>query len=284
MGKKRERDEQNPAHDGDAMDEDSDEDFDVVNVDFEWFNYDPEIDFHGTKTLLRQLFDVDAINFNMSALADLVTAQNSIGSAVKVDSKANDAYAIITALNLAHHRERPEIADLTKYISDKSQTNDALSPVAAVLADASAQVGLVLSERLINMPTEIVPPMYKMLTEEIADAVEDGEPYSFTHYLVLSKTYTEVEPDAELRTERKGKKQKAEAAGSLWYFHPEDEVLARHAVAHGAYSYTHENEGSEQSKRAFQEMGIKSQGYLMLIEAAKFKGAIEAVEQYVKPQ
>ncbi|KAH6687765.1 BCP1 protein [Plectosphaerella plurivora] len=283
MGKKRERDEQNPAHD-DAMDEDSDEDFDVVNVDFEWFNYDPEIDFHGTKTLLRQLFDVDAINFNMSALADLVTAQNSIGSAVKVDSKANDAYAIITALNLAHHRERPEIADLTKYISDKAQTNDALSPVAAVLADASAQVGLVLSERLINMPTEIVPPMYKMLTEEIADAVEDGEPYSFTHYLVLSKTYTEVEPDAELRTERKGKKQKAEAAGSLWYFHPEDEVLARHAVAHGAYSYTHENEGSEQSKRAFQEMGIKSQGYLMLIEAAKFKGAIEAVEQYVKPQ
>lgn len=284
MGKKRERDEQNPAHDGDAMDEDSDEDFDVVNVDFEWFNYDPEIDFHGTKTLLRQLFDVDAINFNMSALADLITAQNSIGSAVKVDSKANDAYAIITALNLAHHRERPEIADLTKYISTKAQTNEALAPVANVLADANAQVGLVLSERLINMPTEIVPPMYKMLTEEIADAVEDGEPYSFTHYLVLSKTYTEVEPDAELRTERKGKKQKAEAAGSLWYFHPEDEVLARHAVAHGAYSYTHENEGSEQSKRAFQEMGIKSQGYLMLIEAAKFKGAIEAVEQYVKPQ
>ncbi|KAH7375193.1 BCP1 protein [Plectosphaerella cucumerina] len=285
MGKKRERDEQNPAHDGDAMDEDSDEDFDVVNVDFEWFNFDAEIDFHGTKTLLRQLFDVDAINFNMSALADLVTAQNSIGSAVKVDSKANDAYAIITALNLAYHRARPEIADLTKYISDKAQATEALAPVAQVLAaDSGAQVGLVLSERLINMPTEIVPPMYKMLVEEIADAVEDNEPYAFTHYLVLSKTYTEVEPDAELRTERKGKKQKAEAAGSLWYFHPEDEVLARHAVAHGAYPYTHENEGSEQSKRAFQEMGIKSQGYLMLIEAAKFKDAIEAVEQYVKPQ
>lgn len=192
----------------------------------------------------------------------------------------------MTALNLHEHRARPEIADLTRYLAEKAQTNEALAPVAQLLAssDGAAQVGLVLSERLINMPTEIVPPMYKMLVDEIADAVEDGEPYAFTHYLVLSKTYREVEPDAELRTERKGKKQKADDAASLWHFHPEDEVLARHALACGSYAYTHENEGSEQSKRAFQEMGIKSQGHLILIEASKFKGAVEAVEQYVKPQ
>lgn len=258
--------------------------FDVVNVDFEWFNFDAEIDFHGTKTLLRQLFDVDAVKLNISALADLITAQNSIGSTVKVDDKANDAYALMTALNLHEHREKPAIADLTSYIADKSRTNDALAPVAQVLGAAGAQVGLVLSERLINMPTEIVPPMYKMLVEEIADAVEDKEPYEFTHYLILSKTYNEVEPDAELRTERRGKKQRGNEAASMFYFHPEDEVLARHALAHGGYSYTHEEEGAEQSKRAFQEMGIRSQGYLILIEASKFKGAVEAVEQYVKPQ
>lgn len=191
----------------------------------------------------------------------------------------------MTALNLHEHRAKPEIADLTKYVAEKAGTNEALAPaVPPLLADgSSAQVGLVLSERLINMPTEIAPPMYRMLTEEIAEAVEDEEPYEFSHYLVLSKTYREVSPEAELQTERKGKKQKGDTA-SIWYFHPEDEVLAKHAVAHGAYAYSHENEGSEQSKRAFQEMGIKSQGYMILIEASKWKSAVEAVEQYLKPQ
>jgi protein BCP1 len=34
-------------------------------------------------------------------------------------------------------------------------------------------IGLLLSERLINMPVQIVPPMYKMLQEEIQWAIED---------------------------------------------------------------------------------------------------------------
>ena len=76
----------------------------MVNVDFEWFNFDPEIDFHGTKSLLRQLFDVDANLFNMSALSDLILSQPTIGSTVKVDGKANDAYAMLTVLNTYEHR------------------------------------------------------------------------------------------------------------------------------------------------------------------------------------
>jgi len=31
-------------------------------------------------------------------------------------------------------------------------------------------VGLVISERLINMPVQVVPPMYKMLADEIRQA------------------------------------------------------------------------------------------------------------------
>ncbi|KAF6828878.1 protein bcp1 [Colletotrichum musicola] len=282
MGKKRERDEAKPADDvPDRMDEDSsdDEDFDVVNVDFEWFNFDPEIDFHGTKTLLRQLLDVDASLFNISGLADLILSQPTIGSTVKVDGKENDAYALMTALNIPEHSQKPEMADLAKYIIQKAQTNDALAPIPNLL-DSGAQVGLVLGERLINMPSEIAPPMYRMLIDEIEAAVEDKEPYEFTHYLILSKTYQEVESTLT-ETERKGKKAKADA--TMWHFHPEDEVFVKHAAAHGAFSYTNDEQAVADSKRAFQEMGVKSHGYLILIEAAKWYGAVEAVEQYLSP-
>lgn len=249
----------------------------MVNVDFEWFNYDPEVDFHGVKSLLRQLFDVDASLFNMSALSDLVLSQPTIGSTIKVDGKETDPYAMLTALNLHEHREKEPIKDIIRYLSEKAQTNEALAPLPELLA-SEKHVGLVFSERFINMPAEIAPPLYSMLIDEIEAAVEDKEPYEFSHYLILSKTYREMESTIDIE-DRKRKKAKEEA--SVFYFHPEDEVLQRHAVAHGSYSFTKEDESVADSKRAFQEMGIKTMGHMILIEASKFEGAVKAVAEYV---
>lgn len=253
----------------------------MVNVDFEWFNFDSEIDYHGLKSLLRQLFDVDAVLLDIAGLADMILEQNTIGSTVKVDGKATDAYAMMTALNAAEHRAKLPMASLVSYLCEKAGTAAALAPVAAQLAlESGAQVALVFSERLLNMPAEIAPPMYSMLIDEIAAAVEDGEPYNFTHYLVLSKVYSEVESTL-VETERKKKKSR-EDPGAFFFFHPEDEVLQRHAVAHGSFDFTKEDDMVADSKRAFQEMGIKTRGHMMLIEASKFTGAIKAVEDYVK--
>jgi protein BCP1 len=208
----------------------------------------------------------------------LILSQPTIGSTVKVEGKANDAYAFLTALNTYEHREKPEMAGLRKYITEKAQSNDALSPISSVI-NSEAHVGLILSERLINMPAEIVPPMYTMLMDEIEAAVEDKEPYEFTHYLIISKTYHEVESNLEIESERKRKKAKEEAP--LFYFHPEDEVLQKHAVAYGSYPYTKDDAPAADSKRAFQELGIKSQGYMILIEASKFEAAVKAVGDYI---
>lgn len=262
----------------------------MVNVDFEWFNFDPEIDFHGIKGLLRQLFDVDAQLLDTSALADVITANNTIGSTVKVDSKANDAYAFLTALNLreltatttATPPAKP-VADLVAYLVSKaaqSASTELAAEVPRVLREA--HVGLVLGERLINMPPEISPPMYSMLVEEVEAAVEDKEPWEFTHYLVVSKCYNEVQSLLDDGA-RKSKKAK-EGASPMFYFHPEDEVLQKHAVAVGSYPYTHDDENSADSKRAFQEMGVRSMGYMLLIEAAKWPAAVKAVVEYMSPQ
>lgn len=84
----------------------SDEEMDIVDVDFEWF--DPqEIDFHGLKHLLRQLFDVDAQDFDISAVADMILAQPLLGSTVKTDGKESDPYAFLTVLNLQEHSVLP---------------------------------------------------------------------------------------------------------------------------------------------------------------------------------
>ncbi|KAH7198120.1 protein BCP1 [Fusarium flagelliforme] len=281
MGKKRAREEVKdvPPADVDKMDEDGSdgEDFDMVDVDFEWFNFDPEVDFHGTKTLLRQLFDVDANLFNMSALADLVLSQPTIGSTIKVDGKANDAYAILTVLNTAVHQDKEPMNDIIKYLVEKAQTNSSLAPIADVLGSGK-HVGLVFSERLINMPSELAPPLYSMLVDEVEAAVEDKEPYNFSHYLILSKTYQEMESKLDVENQ---KRKKAKEEAGMYYFHMEDEVLHKHAVAHGNFNYTKEDELAADSKRAFQEMGVKAHGHMILIEADKFPGAVKAVNEYL---
>ncbi|CAJ0549066.1 Ff.00g026790.m01.CDS01 [Fusarium sp. VM40] len=281
MGKKRAREEgrEVPPADVDKMVEDSsdDEDFDMVNVDFEWFNFDPEVDFHGTKTLLRQLFDVDANLFNMSALSDLILSQPTIGSTIKVDGKANDAYALLTVLNTAVHQDKEPMKDIIKYLVDKAQANSSLAPVADVL-NTGKHVGLVFSERLINMPSELAPPLYSMLIDEVEAAVEDKEPYDFSHYLILSKTYQELESKLDVENQ---KRKKAKEEAGMYYFHMEDEVLHKHAVAHGNFNYTKEDESAADSKRAFQELGVKAHGHMILIEANKFPGAVKAVNKYL---
>lgn len=78
----------------------------MVDVDFEWFDPQPEYDFHGIKTLLRQLLDIDAQVFDLSSLTDLILSQRLLGSTVKVDGNETDPYAFLTVLNIKQHLVR----------------------------------------------------------------------------------------------------------------------------------------------------------------------------------
>lgn len=260
---------------------------DLLNVDFEWFDPQPAVDFHGLKTLLRQLFDVDNQLFDLSELSDMILAQPLLGSTVKCDGNESDPYAFLTVLNMHSHRDKNVIKQLTAYLLARSKASDEglheqltnlLSP------DSEAQVGLILTERFINMPHQIVPPMYNMLLEEIQWALQDKEPYQFSHYLVISKTYTEVASKLDAEDDPPAKKSKAGASkqAEVFYFHPEDEVLHKHAAGVANYDYEKQgDEGASDAKRAFQEMGVKSQGHLILMDGAKFEGAVKAVGEYL---
>lgn len=84
------------------------------------------------------------------------------------------------------------MASLLKYLLSKlpttSEFHTLLSSLLAAPAgapeDSTAEeprhVGLVLSERLVNMPAQVVPPMYRMLQEELSWARDDVSDVSLT--------------------------------------------------------------------------------------------------------
>lgn len=169
------------------------------------------------------------------------------------------------------------------YIRAQAKRNTALTKLEDLMQNsAGARVGLILTERLVNIPSEVVPPMYKMLLEEITWAIEEKEPYNFTHYLILSKTYREIASALDEEDTPKSKKQKKasrKGAPEVFYFHPEDEALHRHSLCFGSFEYLVEGDRSD-SKRTFQELGIKPEGHMILIEAKKFEGAVTGLQEY----
>lgn len=181
------------------------------------------------------------------------------------------------------------VRDLISYLSGKCSTVPSLSHMSRILSpDSPTEVGLILTERLVNVPAEVVPPMYCMLLEEMQWALEEKEPYKFSEYIVLSKTYREVESSADQEQDRPQKKsRKSRTANNgleTFYFHPEDEVLQKHAAEFGSFGYSRQDaDGNPDSKRAFQELGIRPQGHIMLIEAGRFEPAVKAMAETFRP-
>ena len=181
------------------------------------------------------------------------------------------------------------IKDITNYILRQASVNSGITTLKSLIESGKTRIGLILTERLINVPPQVIPPMYKMLLEEISWAIEEKEPYDFTHYLIFSKTYVEISSSLDQETDSPNKKKKKRKMqtessdnSSMFYFHPEDEVLTRHALIHGGFDYTREGEGQSDSKRAFQDLGIKPRGHLLLIEAARFDAAVKEVEVFMQ--
>lgn len=120
---------------------------------------------------------------------------------------------------------------IAEYILSKSAADPTLHDTLQALLghDSPSHLGFIFSERLVNMPVEVIPHMYRMLADEIQWACDDGEPYHFGHLLVLSRTYTLPDEEAEATSPQQQKRRKGSstqsAAGGVFPFHHEDTYI-----------------------------------------------------------
>jgi protein BCP1 len=149
----------------------------TLDVDFSFFDPQPQ-DYAGIHTLLRQLFSHDATDVDISGLTDLVLEHKLVGSTVKTGESTEDPYGVLTVLGLDD--AKPAMKQLRDYILERASTNEGLH---RLLTSEENTIGLVLSSRLVNMPAQIVPPMLKMLEEEVQWAIDEVR---LEHVILLS--------------------------------------------------------------------------------------------------
>ncbi|KAL7408956.1 p21-C-terminal region-binding protein-domain-containing protein [Mrakia frigida] len=286
----------------------------LINVEFDFFPPSLDVDLIALKRLLRSLLHSDSDLFNLHEIAEVVLERcekDGVGSCIKVDGEESDPFSFLSVVGLDELKAIPAgktlIAHLIKQSSKNKPLHALLSTVLAAPSTTTTttptpRIGLLISERLINMPVQTQPPLYRMLGEEIAAASAKGNTsYAFTHYLLLSKLY--VAPTFSVQSgnaSSKNKKKKANKAkatkaagagaddmqvdgedalllndGGPLPFHPEDSLLARHALHQITFPFL-----SAPPRKADDplEFGLDQRGGMMLFEAGKWAEIVKSLE------
>lgn len=191
--KKKGKEPERPPDDSDADGSDDDgsssdrgsinvgtEDREEMQVDFAF--YDPEeSDYHGMRTLLASGASImpPGATWDVSGLAGVVSEQAAVGSVVKIAAEGGDEPAdgevlgFLTAISLHAHKS----ACFAKEFGASALSRCAAAADKQALEKmlGGSATGLVVSERLLNLPAALIPSLVDSLLQDIEWARENAD-------------------------------------------------------------------------------------------------------------
>lgn len=270
------KDEQSSSSENSVSDNDSQ---DVVDVDFEFFDPKPE-DYHGVKALLRSYLDDTA--WDLGGFVDLIISQTTVGTVIKT-AEDESPIGVITALNLGRYKGHTCIKNIWQFLHSKCNSKADASELEAVFEKHPYDVGLLVSERLINIPEELAPPLHQGLFDEVSWATED-EPskalrnsFKFKYYLIMTRVFQQLPKKKKtLKFSKMSKRQKisvtgtgdaskSDSPGELIYTKPEDELF--HEMSHWSCQFP----VSSDALAAHEVQRLKQFRLVMVLSAQQIK-------------
>lgn len=227
---------------------DEEEHKDIVQADFAFFDPKPG-DFHGVKILLQTYLDSE--EWDLSSFVDLILGQTTVGTVVKIEDEEDEGlFSVITALNLGRYKDNQCILELKKFLLKVCQEKDVIDDLKLFLGENASDVGLLVSQRVVNLPPQLLPPLYDALFDEISWATEDEpsqklrDSFRFKFYLIITKVYENKHADKQKKASKSGNSE------PVIYIKPEDEIFhklslwsftfplrTQHATIHELRSY-----------------------------------------------
>eukprot|EP00727_Mastigamoeba_balamuthi_P006164 m51a1_g2167 hypothetical protein (301) ;mRNA; f:53282-54184 len=154
-----------------------------VDVDFDLFNQ-REYDFLALRALLSGLLGGRA--YDVGGLADLVV-RCPVGSVVKSDGEAGDALGVACVLDMSASERA--MAEVRAHVVASSAPGAGAELDRARRVLAGGRVGLVLNERLVNMPAQVAPAMLRTLFDEVGEELPSG---TYDHYVFICPYFIPV--------------------------------------------------------------------------------------------
>ncbi|KAF6107615.1 BRCA2 and CDKN1A interacting protein [Phyllostomus discolor] len=285
-----EEDDEIEDQDEDEDDEDSDEEEDEVvdeevNIDFEAYSISDN-DRDGIKRLLQQLFLKAPVN--TAELTDLLIQQNHIGSVIKQTDVSEDSdddvdedeiFGFISLLNLTERKGAQcaqQVKELILSRCDQNCEKSVVDQLDKLLRDPSKPVGLLLSERFINVPPQIALPMHQQLQKELAEAHETSKPCGkCCFYLLISKTFVEAAKN------NSSKKRSRHEKGELVFANAEEEFFHEKAVLQFSYSVQEESDTRLGGRWAFDDAPMTPLRTVMLVPCSETGAIMDRLKEHL---
>jgi protein BCP1 len=183
-------------------------------------------------------------------------------------------YGFITALNLKSFANETSIQQVVHYVTKKCPAAE-LPRLQQILS--TKNVGLVLNERMVNLPYQLVPALHSALHEDIEwatqneDTEELRDSFKMDYFLLLATCTEEKSGSSD---SKKGKKTKTAYEQTAKFFHNfEDEFLEQEAELTFAFD-------TPLSERERVDKSSKTT-VVMLLEREKHKTALASISAMI---
>ncbi|XP_052831624.1 BRCA2 and CDKN1A-interacting protein [Octopus bimaculoides] len=194
-----------------------------VQVDFEAVP-PTDADANGIRTLLSQLFL--KANINLGQLADTIISQNYIGCVLKVlNTFVTNFYVWLdgffsflfsSSLTLSNLESVKQLKAMLLMQCEKWAA-DKLPVFNQILLDTcEKQIGFLISERFINMPSSVAVPLYESLSKDLQSEKVNKMNYKFDQFILISKT---------CRPRIEGSKERPVDENEITFLNLEEQVL-----------------------------------------------------------
>ena len=217
----REDDEMDIEEEEDAFDLENNIDEEIENVEFNFSNI-LESDYHSIKSLLQPNFQFEKIN--VGDLADyLISQHEDVGTTIRAGEMI---FGVFSYVPLSHNIQKKQHSTFFDEFSTflKLKINNADEKNKHKIMDIfqkNFNLGLVISERVVNLPEETVPPALGLATKEINECREVEENnydkrFDFDYLIIISK-FVKITEEHRKDNKKKKKDENIKESNEAYY-------------------------------------------------------------------
>jgi len=250
-------------------------DEEIENVEFSFSNILKD-DYHSLKSLIQPTFQFE--NINVGELADLLISQHEdVGTTIRTDDLVFGVFSYVPlSWNLAKEKHSSFIDEFYNYIKLKCNKTDQINKnkILEIIDNKSLNIGLIISERIVNLPEETIPPALGLATKEINECreVEDKDydkRFDFDYLILISKFVKIIGENR--KDNKKMKKDETINENNEAYYKFEASLFLNIAVASIEYKIPYKERNMEVLENSNQPQYIK----ILFIKASDYYDTIQ---------
>ena len=190
--RQREDDDMDVEDEEDVFDLENKIDDEIENVEFNFSNI-LESDYHSLKSLIQPNFQFE--NINVGDLSDFLISQHEdVGTTIRAGDMVFGVFSYVPLSQQIQKKQHSSFFDeFFNFLKLKANKADEKNKVKIMeILQKNYNLGLIISERVVNLPEETVPPALGLATKEINECREVEEKdydkrFDFDYLILISK-------------------------------------------------------------------------------------------------